>query len=138
MSTQLLSLNKNEPNVIERDVKTISVGVGKLSVVPRNEDPFVLDAGETHDVGDIPVTVLALEGCNYSVEYTELDGTEAPILPREVPETLAPAVRGDTGGGDSGGFESRTVKQLRAEAKKRKLNVKSKATKAELIKALRG
>jgi hypothetical protein len=133
MSTQLLSLNKNDVNAIERDVSSISVGVGSLSVVPRNGKAFTLSPDDgSRDVGDVPLTLTAIEGCNYCVNFTEPDGTEAPTLPREVPASTVPpeeiaqarAERGDSADspGNTGSYESRTVKE----------------TKPKLIKALRG
>lgn len=90
MSTVALTLNKNEVNAIERGVSKITVGVGELVVVPLDGKPTVVSEGDSLDVKDLPVTVLALEGSNYAAVYTEPTGTEAPVLPREVPATLAP------------------------------------------------
>lgn len=90
MSTVALTLNKNEVNAIERGVSTITVGQGELVVVPLGGKPTVVSEGDSFDAKDVPVTVLALEGTNYAAVYTEPTGTEAPVLPREVPATLAP------------------------------------------------
>jgi hypothetical protein len=143
MSTVALTLNKNEVNTIERGVGTITVGTGKLVVVPFGGEPTVVSEGESFDAKDSPVTILALEGTNYGAVYTEPTGTEAPVLPREVPASLVPpeAPRGDSDGesptGGTGPYEDRTVVELKALAEKRGIDIPSHATKAEIIAALR-
>lgn len=138
MTTVGLTLNKNEVNTIERGVGTITVGTGKLVVVPFGGAPSVVSESETFDAGNVPVTILALEGTNYGAEYTEPTGTEPPPVDPTQPsiETTTETVRGDSGG-DSGAFESRTVKELRALAAERGVEIHSHAKKAEIIAALR-
>lgn len=94
----------------------------KLEACPGLE-PASSDKGEDHlDGMDERDALLAGPGPKaYPAETDEIDGP----------------VRGDTGGGDDGSYESRTVKQLRALAKRRDLDVPSKARKADLIAVLR-
>lgn len=146
MSTVALTLNKNEVNTIERGVGTITVGTGKLVVVPFGGEPTVVNEGEAFDAQDQPVTVLALEGSNYGATYTEPTGTEAPVLPRTVPASVIPATevveaeRGDSADspGNTGSYESRTLDELQTLAAERKIKGRSKMDKDALIEALRG
>lgn len=146
MSTVALTLNKNEVNAIERGVGTITVGTGKLVVVPFGGEPTVVNEGESFDAQDQPVTILALEGSNYGATYTEPTGTEAPVLPRTVPASVIPAAevveaeRGDSGdsSGKTGSYESRTLDELHTLAAERKIKGRSKMDKDALIEALRG
>lgn len=147
MSTVALSLNKNEVNTIERGVGTITVGTGKLVVVPFGGEPTVVSEGESFDAQASPVTILALEGTNYGAVYTEPTGTEAPVLPRTVPASVIPAAevveaqRGDSDGesptGGTGTYEDRTVPELKATAKKNGVDLEGASTKAEIIAKLR-
>lgn len=146
MATERLSLNKHEVNVIERDVETVTVGVGSLVVVDttlaKDKIAQVEADGDTYQAGGHPLALFAIEGANYSVVYTDPTGTEAPVLPREVPATTVPATERGDAGGDTGSFESRTVPELEALVEERGIAVEGTGKggnilKADLIEALR-
>lgn len=122
----VIQLSKGERADLSK-VERIDVQTGNVLVHATQElgGPVGLAGGATYDASAIhgPITVTGPGRIKYWIEG---DAQEA------APE----AVRGDSGG-SGGGYESRTVKELRALAKERGLDVPSKARKSVLVSALR-
>jgi hypothetical protein len=122
--------NPGQQRRLDAPVATLQASTGSLSVHQDPETglkPFVLEPGEPVDCkleGGL-VLVAGPEGAVVDVSY------ELPAVPVRAP-------RGDAGGGNSGGLESRTLAQLRKLAGERKVKGRSSMDKEQLIAVLRG
>jgi len=132
------TMNRGDARTIERGVHRISVATGYLLVFADGaNNTWRLSEGEDCEPGDAPVVLLALDGTNFGIEFTEPTGTEPPSVDPVAPQE-APAVRGDSDdSAGTGSYESRTIKELRALAKSRGLEGYSKLDKDDLITELR-
>lgn len=148
------TMNRGDSRTIERAVHRVSVATGVLWVF-ADGDTWHLSEGQDCEPGDGRIILTAIEGTNFAVEYSEPTGTEPPAVdptqpvvetptppveettPAEVKEDVTP--RGDSAKspGNTGSYESRTVKELRELAKERDIEGYSQLNKADLIKALR-
>lgn len=135
--TVALTLNKNEVNVIERNVGQITVATGRIVVVGLNGLPVVVSEGQSLDVGGVTATILALEGSNYAAVYSEPTGTEPPDA---VPPPESAAEREDLVDptDNTSSFESKTVEELYELASAQNIKGRSKMDKDELVEALCG
>jgi hypothetical protein len=119
-----LTINSHQSVLFEAPVHTITVTTGSV-VITDGHDANVVEADAVYDAGDkASLSVFSPDSARISVTYAD---EAAP----------APAERGDSGG-NTGSFESRTVKELRALAKERGIKGYSKLDKDALIGALRG
>lgn len=130
MSTNLV-FNPNQTQTLPAPVRTITVATGSV-VITDGHEAVVVQEDSSYDAANGQVAGLSVfspNGARVSVTYSDEPLEEAPVE------------RGDSGG-NTGSFESRTVKELRDLAKERGLTVTGKKgkkpVKADFIKALRG
>lgn len=122
--SQVYTINPNSSLTLDRDVAEIECHVGTVSVVDASEESVSLEEGGTFVPAPGFVSLNSLRGANVAVTYAD-----------EVEH--APAARGDSGGGEHGGLEARTEKELRKEAADKDIKGRSKMDKDQLIAAIR-
>lgn len=123
--SQTYTINQNGHKTLERPVAEIEVLVGSI-VVADAEGQAIAEEGDK--VVPVPgfVNLVSLTGANITVTYAD-----------EVETVSHESEHGDTGGGETGGYESRTKAQLSKLATDRKIAGRSDMDKDELIAALR-
>lgn len=132
-----LTLNAGDTRTFDAGLASVQVGVGSV-IVTDGHDSTVVKADtdtDTHDCEGKPSLALySPDGANVAVTYQD----ELPA-PQEAAQSASgvSAERGDTGGGSGGSFESRTLEELREDARERKIKGRAGLTKDELIEALR-
>jgi hypothetical protein len=124
------SLNVNGFTSLDRPVAKIEPHAGSVVVTGPGLEPTTVNTAEIFDAeGAAGLQVSTVEGAVIDVTYADEDANQHPQKGREE--------RGSSTAGKTGGFESRTVEELRKEAAEKDIDGRSSMDKAELIAALR-